>query len=83
LRVELEKPDGGVRLLGIPTVLDRFIQQPAIDPTCRLGAVLRPSQSRYAHGSVGETDRGDAGTRSCATPTIAMCTWNRGGRRSE
>lgn len=40
LRAELEKPDGGVRLLGIPTVLDRFIQQavlqvvqPAIDPT--------------------------------------------------
>ena len=40
LRVELEKPGGGVRLLGIPTVLDRFIQQavlqvlqPAIDPT--------------------------------------------------
>jgi RNA-directed DNA polymerase len=40
LRMELEKPDGGVRLLGIPTVLDRFIQQavfqalqPAIDPT--------------------------------------------------
>jgi group II intron reverse transcriptase/maturase len=40
LRVELDKPGGGVRLLGIPTVLDRFIQQallqvlqPAIDPT--------------------------------------------------
>jgi group II intron reverse transcriptase/maturase len=39
-RVELAKPGGGVRLLGIPTVLDRFIQQavlqvlqPAIDPT--------------------------------------------------
>ena len=39
-RVELEKPGGGVRLLGIPTVLDRLIQQavlqvlqPAIDPT--------------------------------------------------
>jgi RNA-directed DNA polymerase len=26
-RVEIPKPDGGVRLLGIPTVLDRFIQQ--------------------------------------------------------
>src|ERR1019366_690138 len=26
-RVEIEKPGGGVRLLGIPTVLDRFIQQ--------------------------------------------------------
>jgi hypothetical protein len=27
LRVEIEKPDGGVRKLGIPTVVDRFIQQ--------------------------------------------------------
>lgn len=26
-RVEIPKPDGGVRLLGIPTVLDRMIQQ--------------------------------------------------------
>lgn len=26
-RVEIPKPDGGVRLLGIPTVLDRFLQQ--------------------------------------------------------
>jgi RNA-directed DNA polymerase len=39
-RVEIPKPGGGVRQLGIPTVLDRFIQQavlqivqPAIDPT--------------------------------------------------
>jgi group II intron reverse transcriptase/maturase len=38
-RVEIPKPDGGVRLLGIPTVLDRVIQQamlqvlqPMIDP---------------------------------------------------
>ena len=26
-RVEIPKPDGGVRMLGIPSVLDRFIQQ--------------------------------------------------------
>jgi RNA-directed DNA polymerase len=26
-RVEIPKPDGGMRKLGIPTVLDRFIQQ--------------------------------------------------------
>ena len=26
-RVEIPKPDGGIRLLGIPTVLDRFLQQ--------------------------------------------------------
>jgi RNA-directed DNA polymerase len=39
-RSEIKKPDGGVRLLGIPTVLDRFIQQaiqqiltPIFDPT--------------------------------------------------
>ena len=39
-RSEIQKPDGGMRALGIPTVLDRFIQQavlqvlqPRIDPT--------------------------------------------------
>lgn len=39
-RVEVPKPNGGVRLLGIPTVLDRFVQQlllqvldPIFDPT--------------------------------------------------
>src|SRR5258705_3711618 len=39
-RVEIPKPDGGVRTLGIPTVLDRMIQQallqvliPIFDPT--------------------------------------------------
>ena len=32
-RVQIPKPDGRVRLLGIPTVLDRFIQQ-AIAQCC-------------------------------------------------
>jgi RNA-directed DNA polymerase len=36
-RVEIPKPDGGVRKLGIPTVLDRFIQQ----------AVLQILQERW------------------------------------
>jgi group II intron reverse transcriptase/maturase len=35
LRVEIPKPDGGVRLLGIPTVKDRLIQQ-------AIGQVLMP-----------------------------------------
>lgn len=36
-RVEIPKPDGGVRKLGIPTALDRFIQQ----------AVLQVLQKRW------------------------------------
>jgi RNA-directed DNA polymerase len=36
-RVEIPKPDGGVRKLGIPTVLDRFVQQ----------AVLQVLQRRW------------------------------------
>ena len=36
-RVEIAKPDGGVRKLGIPTVLDRFIQQ----------AVMQVLQSKW------------------------------------
>jgi RNA-directed DNA polymerase len=39
-RVEIDKPDGGIRLLGIPTITDRVIQQaiaqvltPIFDPT--------------------------------------------------
>src|SRR5664279_4029794 len=36
-RVEIPKPDGGVRQLGIPTVLDRFIQQ----------AVMQVLQSKW------------------------------------
>ena len=37
LRVEIPKPDGGVRQLGIPTVMDRMIQQAivqVISPIC-------------------------------------------------
>ena len=38
-RVEIPKPDGGIRQLGIPTVLDRFIQQ----------AVMQVLQGRWDH----------------------------------
>jgi RNA-directed DNA polymerase len=46
-RVEIPKPDGGMRKLGIPTVLDRFIQQ----------AVMQVLQGRwdrtFSHSSYG------------------------------
>ena len=46
-RKEIPKPDGGVRLLGIPTVLDRFIQQ-AISQV--LGRIWEPFFSEYSYG---------------------------------
>jgi len=62
-RVEIPKPGGGVRMLGIPTVLDRFIQQavlqvlqPEIDPTFSESSYgFRPGRS--AHGAVCQAQR--------------------------
>lgn len=59
-RVEIPKPGGGVRKLGIPTVLDRFIQQavlqvlqPTWDPTFSEGSYgFRPGRS--AHQAVAQ-----------------------------
>ena len=47
LRVELAKPDGGVRLLGIPTVLDRLIQQAIAQ---KLGPIFDPGFSDHSYG---------------------------------
>ena len=57
-RVEIPKPNGGVRLLGIPTGLDRWIQQMLLqalqalfDPTFSASSFgFRPGQS--AHDAV-------------------------------
>lgn len=47
LRVEIPKPDGGVRLLGIPTVLDRLIQQAVLQ-------ILQPRwDGTFSDGSYG------------------------------
>ena len=46
-RVEIPKPDGGVRLLGIPTVTDRFIQQ-AIAQV--LTTLYDPTFSEHSYG---------------------------------
>jgi RNA-directed DNA polymerase len=62
-RVEIPKPGGGVRMLGIPTVLDRFIQQavlqvlqPQIDPTFSESSYgFRPG--RRAHDAVCQAQR--------------------------
>jgi RNA-directed DNA polymerase len=45
--VEIPKPDGGVRKLGIPTVLDRFIQQVVMQVLQRR---WDPTFSEHSHG---------------------------------
>lgn len=47
VRVELAKPNGGVRLLGIPTVLDRLIQQAIAQ---QLGPIFDPGFSDHSYG---------------------------------
>jgi RNA-directed DNA polymerase len=46
-RVEIPKPDGGVRQLGIPTVLDRLIQQAVMQV---LQSQWDPTFSEHSHG---------------------------------
>lgn len=60
-RVEIPKPDGGVRKLGIPTVLDRLIQQAVLqvlqkrwDRTFSDHSYgFRPGRSAHQSGSTG------------------------------
>jgi group II intron reverse transcriptase/maturase len=46
-RVEIPKPLGGQRMLGIPTVLDRFIQQACLQV---LQPIFDPTFSQHSHG---------------------------------
>lgn len=46
-RVEIAKPGGGVRLLGIPTVVDRFVQQAMLQVLQR---VWEPRFSDHSYG---------------------------------
>jgi len=46
-RVEIAKPGGGVRLLGIPTVLDRLIQQAILQV---MGPLFEPGFSPHSYG---------------------------------
>lgn len=46
-KVEIPKPDGGIRMLGIPTVLDRLIQQAVYQ---ELGPLFEPGFSASSYG---------------------------------
>jgi hypothetical protein len=63
-RVEIPKPDGGERKLGIPTVLDRFIQQ----------AVMQVLQRRWDRTfSDHMRDRSSSLTRICQGAPGVTC----------
>ncbi len=46
-RVEIPKPNGGVRKLGVPTVVDRIIQQAIVQ---KLTPIFEPLFSEYSYG---------------------------------
>ena len=46
-RVEIPKPDGGIRLLGVPTVIDRMIQQAVMQ---KLQPIFEPTFSENSYG---------------------------------
>lgn len=46
-RVEIPKPNGGIRKLGIPTVIDRIIQQALVQ---KLTPIFEPTFSEYSYG---------------------------------
>ena len=46
-RVEIPKPDGGVRNLGVPTLVDRIIEQAIVQ---RLTPIVEPHFSEYSYG---------------------------------
>ena len=46
-RVEIPKPNGGVRKLGIPTIVDRIIQQALVQ---KLTPIFEPTFSEYSYG---------------------------------
>ena len=46
-RVEIPKPNGGVRKLGVPTVVDRIVQQALVQV---LTPIFEPTFSEYSYG---------------------------------
>lgn len=46
-RVEIPKPNGGIRKLGIPTVVDRIVQQALVQ---KLTPIFEPTFSEYSYG---------------------------------
>ena len=79
LRVEIRKRDGGMRQLGIPTVLDRFIQQAVLqvlqrrwDPTFSDHSYgFRPGRSTHQAVGCGRRSGSSGSGARCASRSYA------------
>ena len=71
-RVEIPKPDGGSRMLGIPTVLDRWIQQMLLQV---LKPIFDPTFSEHSYGFRPGRSAHDAVTSSAAATSEAGKDW--------
>ena len=69
-RVQIKKPDGGIRNLGVPTVLDRFIQQ----------AVMQVLQSKW-DGTFSENSYGFRPSRSAHQAILQAQEYLRKGKK--
>ena len=68
-RVAIPKPDGGERELGIPTVVDRLIQQALLQV---LQPILDPTFSEHSYGfRPGRRGSGTATRHAARRPTVA------------
>src|SRR6202161_4340438 len=72
-RVEIEKPEGGMRKLGIPTVVDRFIQQ-AVMRYCRTDGTGRSPIAAMDSGRGGRRIKRWHG-RSSISPKDTRTLW--------
>src|SRR5690554_2285287 len=80
-RVEIEKPDGGTRLLGIPTVRDRVVQQaivnvlnPIFDETFHPSSYgYRPGRSQHMAVAKAERFLNTYGLRYVVDMDLSKC----------
>lgn len=80
-RVEIQKPDGGVRLLGVPTVKDRVVQQaivnviePIFDPTFHPSSYgYRPGRSQHEAVAKAERFMNRYGLREVVDMDLSKC----------
>src|ERR1700746_1949102 len=69
-RVKIPKPAGGTRNLGIPTVIDRVIQQAVLQ---RLQPLWDPTFSEHSYGFWPGGSRQHTGGRGRARVTVREC----------